>query len=82
MEKVTKVQDLICPACKKKTLTATIWHTNWSFTYRCSACNKIKRPFVVVIFGKEDMLTEKFLQTNIDDSWKLLTSEMRKRMND
>ena len=82
MEKVTKVQDLICPACKKKTLAATIWHTNWSFTYRCSACNKIKRPFVVVIFGKEDMLTEKFLQTNIDDSWKLLTSEMRKRMND
>ena len=82
MEKVTKVQDLICPACKKKTLAATIWHTNWSFTYRCSACNKIKRPFVVVIFGKEDMLTEKFLQTNIDDSWKLLTSNMRKRMND
>jgi hypothetical protein len=76
-------EGFICPACSQKRLNITIWYINRSFTYYCNACDKIKplQPPVVVIFGKEDMLTDKFLQNGIDTSWKLVM-EMQKRMKD
>ena len=82
MEKDFEIQEgFICPACKRKTLTVTVWHISRSFTYHCSGCDRIKRPPIMVIFGKEDMLTKEFLQKNIDDSWKRIL-EKQKHMND